>query len=242
MASAALECLNSVEISSEAREHARRHTAHRQLSVCSTSRNGGRRSWRPLRYRHELPAEDLRLWQRAVLMSDIKALVIPEVLVYYRIHQHALHSSRCIAFIKMYRIHQHVLHSVYYRIHPQVLVYYRIHQHQISPLDQSGMNSAWHKKMEGSGDFQDSLRLGILTVCTGRYWYNISNVTSNVISSLPRKRSLPLYYGYPPHIESATKHPRPPHHSHSAPATPQGGKNQKTTWPGVLTTRTPKRC
>jgi hypothetical protein len=132
----------------------------------------------------------------------------------------------------MHCIHQDVLHSVYYRSHPQVLVYYRIHQHQISPLDQSGMNSAWHKKMEGSGDFQDSLRLGILTVCTGRYWYNISNVTSNVISSLPRKRSLPLYYGYPPHIESATKHPRPPHHSHSAPATPQGGKKQKNNLAG----------
>ena len=125
---ATLQCHDSIEIPSEAYEHANQHTAHTQLSVCSNSKQGGQRTRRPLRYRHELPAEDLRLWQRALLMSDITAVVVPEVLVYYRIHEQ-----------------------------------------QISPLDASGMDTAWHTKMRGSGDFQHKLRLGILTVCTGRY-------------------------------------------------------------------------
>ena len=33
---------------------------------------------RPLRYRNEMPAEDLRLWQRAALMSSLNITVLPK--------------------------------------------------------------------------------------------------------------------------------------------------------------------
>jgi hypothetical protein len=51
-----------------------------------------------------------------------------------------------------------------------VLVFYRIHDKQISPsVDAAAMNAAWHHQMVASGDFQTRLRVGVLTVCTGRY-------------------------------------------------------------------------
>jgi|LauGreDrversion2_3_1035106.scaffolds.fasta_scaffold45326_1 hypothetical protein len=71
--------------SGEDGQHARLHTAHTQVSVCGADDKGrgrgggGEGAWRPLRYRNEVPAEDLRLWQRALLMADVKGVVVPEV-------------------------------------------------------------------------------------------------------------------------------------------------------------------
>ena len=42
---------------------------------------------RPLRYRPELPLEDLLLWQRAIATSDISVHIVPSMEVYYRIHE-----------------------------------------------------------------------------------------------------------------------------------------------------------
>ena len=137
----------------EARTHAHLHTAHSPLAVCGGAVAGAVRSGvrvgdfegsllRPLRYRDaELPAEDLRLWQRAVLMGDIWAVVVP-----------------------------------------QVLVFYRIHDRQISPSS-GGMDQAWHRKMARSGDFQTRLRIGILTVCTGRYCQHLERHLVSVLSN-----------------------------------------------------------
>ena len=36
---------------------------------------------RPLRYRNEMPAEDLRLWQRAALMTSLNITVLPKASV-----------------------------------------------------------------------------------------------------------------------------------------------------------------
>ena len=61
--------------------------------------------------------------------------------------------------------------SVRLAIIPRVLVYYRVHQSQISAAGGGAEvgDEGWMSDMAGSADYQGRLRVGLLSVCTGKY-------------------------------------------------------------------------
>jgi hypothetical protein len=121
-------------------QNARSHIMHSPANPCANQ--GAPGIYRSLRYKEdEFPAEDLRLWQRAALMSTVNISVIPEVLTYYRSHSRQLSNK----------------HSDH-----------------------------WYTQMHSSGSFQNRPRVGILTVCTGRYvQYMARHIQSILHSFLP---------------------------------------------------------